>query len=159
MHYGITVLTCATNNDPYTERHLLQMLQNHYVDGAIFFASSLPAAELNVLSRRYPLVQCIEFVRGAQLPSVSVDNQIAACDAVEHLIACGHKRLHDLRPAALRLHGGNCEEGYHDALRHHGIAARKEYLVNTMYGYHSGMKAAAELLALAGAAHGGFCCE
>lgn len=148
IHYGITVLTCATNNDPYTERHLLQMLQNHYVDGAIFFASSLPAAELNALSRRYPLVQCIEFVRGAQLPSVSVDNQIAACDAVEHLIACGHERIAMI--SGQRHYGSTVEreEGYHDALRHHGIAARKEYLVNTMYGYHSGMKAAAELLAL-----------
>ena len=69
------------------------MLKSRLADGAIFMASEMTGDELTELSLEIPIVQCCEYKADLPITHVSIDNETAACKAVNHLICLGHKRI------------------------------------------------------------------
>lgn len=146
--YGYIVLTCATENNPLTERALLHMLHNHYADGAVFFSSALPPAELEALARRFPVVQCLEYAEGANISTVTINNEEAAFEAVNYLAQLGHTRIAMLSGDAAFESTLHREAGYFKALKKNGLPVLPDYLLRGQYGFNSGVRGARALLSL-----------
>ena len=135
--YGYTMITCTTGMDKYTEQNLYHMLHSHYADGAIIFGSTLSKSELENLFRKYPMVQCCEYIDAA-LPGVSIDDQSASFEAVKYLIASGCKKI--------AMASGNPrfsstlkrETGYKRALSSAGLDFHPEFIMRGDYGYKGG---------------------
>lgn len=144
--YGYQVLTCATENEPVQERMLLQMLPNHYADGAVLFSSVLPARELENLSRRFLLVRCMEYTQGEGISTVSIDNEAAAFEAVEYLVRLGHRRIGMISGESSFTSTKLREAGYRRALEKNGIPFVNDLVMRGHYGFGSGRRAARMLL-------------
>ena len=142
---GYTLLTATTDNNRFMEDHLLSMLETHYVDGVIFFATTLNTDELSKLAKRFPVVFCCESVE-ANISGVSIDNELAVFEACGFLAQNGHKRIAllsgmpDYSTTLLREHG------YRRALKAHGLPFIPEHLIRGQYGFTSGVNAAQKLL-------------
>ena len=135
--YGYTMITCTTGMDKYTEQNLYNMLHSHYADGAIIFGSALTKSELEGLFRKYPMVQCCEYI-DANLPGVSIDDESASFEAVKYLIASGCR--------SIAMASGNPrfsstlkrETGYKRALNSAGLEFHPEFIIRGDYGYKGG---------------------
>lgn len=92
---GYSVLMGNTENDPDRELEYFDMLRDGHADGMILMTGKLPA-QLESKARlldTLPVVVALEMIEGADLPHVQIDNQLAARDAVQHLIALGHRHI------------------------------------------------------------------
>ncbi len=144
----LQVMISATHNDPETEKGYLAMLYNRSVDGIILVGSTLGREEISRLANRYPLVMCSEWIEGAAVSAVGIDNEQAAFDAVNALLAGGRKRVavvsnEEVYSARLRT------QGYRRALSQAGLTYRPEYEVEHYeYTYRAGMRACRNLMAL-----------
>jgi LacI family transcriptional regulator, repressor for deo operon, udp, cdd, tsx, nupC, and nupG len=72
------------------------MLSRREVDGLIFLGHRLPESLAALVSRegpRAPIVNGCEYSPDIGVPSVHIDNAAAGRDAVDHLIALGHRDI------------------------------------------------------------------
>jgi LacI family repressor for deo operon, udp, cdd, tsx, nupC, and nupG len=93
---GYAVLLGDTQHDPKREERYMLMLRRREAEGVIVLGHGLPDAALAVsaeMDRKAPIVSGCEFNRRAGIPSIHIDNQRAAHDAMEHLYALGHRRI------------------------------------------------------------------
>ena len=135
---GYSILTCATGGDLLSEENKLKMLYDRFVDGAVFFSTSLSRRQFDRLAVEYPVVQCCEYLEGSVAGAVTIDNEQAAYEAVEYLLRLGHTRVafvnsdNRFESSILR------EKGYRRALTEHGIPVREEYIRRGTYGFRNG---------------------
>lgn len=145
---GLQVMVSATHNDPDLERRSLEMLPNHSADGAILLGSTLPGETLSELAAQYPLVMCSEWVEGAQISTVGIDNRQAAFDAVSALLRDGRKRIAILSNREM-LSARQRTLGYRQALEEWGLSPVEGYVQEHYeYTYRAGMQACRRLFAL-----------
>ena len=100
---GYAVLLGDTQHVPKREDRYTLMLRRREAEGLIVLGHGLPNAAVtayhemsaNALktSTSVPIVSGCEFDRGAGIPNVHIDNQVAARDAMDHLYALGHRRI------------------------------------------------------------------
>lgn len=135
---GYTILACATGGDPDSEKRTLTMLYDQFVDGAVFFSTSLSRKRFDALASQYPVVQCCEYQEGSVAPAVSIDNELAAYEAVSYLLGLGHTQVaminsdNQFESSILR------EKGYRRALADKGISLREELIRRGTYGFRNG---------------------
>ena len=87
---GYTQLLLDTEESDELEDAMLQRLRASY-DGAIIAASRLTDRRLAELAAHLPLVAVNRQTRG--VPSVFIDTPAGVGEAVEHLVAHGHRRI------------------------------------------------------------------
>ncbi len=93
---GYAVVVGDTRHDPQVEDQYAEMLSRREVDGLIFLGHRLPENLSPLLSRRgvaAPVVNGCEYSPDLGVPSVHIDNAAASREAVEHLIALGHRDI------------------------------------------------------------------
>jgi len=93
---GYAVVVGDTRHDPQVEDQYAEMLSRREVDGLIFLGHRLPESLGPLLSRdgpAAPIVNGCEYSPDLGVPSVHIDNAAASEDAVEHLIALGHRDI------------------------------------------------------------------
>ena len=94
---GYSVLVGDTQNDDVREERYAKMLEQREADGLIFLGPRLPktaaAVVYRAMPRCAPVVNGCEFSEGMHVPSVHIDNEKAAIDAMEYLHKLGHRRL------------------------------------------------------------------
>ncbi len=94
---GYAVLLGDTQHDPKREERYALMLRRREADGLIALGHGLPESVLAATAEpanAAPIVSgCELYRRAAGIPSVHIDNQLAARDALEHLYALGHRRI------------------------------------------------------------------
>ena len=94
---GYSVLVGDTQHDEKREERYALMLRRNEADGLIFLGHRLPeaAAELIQANGRHPapIVNGCEFNPRLGVPSVHIDNEKAAYQAMDHLFALGHRRI------------------------------------------------------------------
>lgn len=147
---GYSALTFNTSDDVAREREALDMLKKRRADGAILMSSDIGCEWLLEYASRHPLVQCCEYDPAVDIPHVSIDNYLAAQQAMEYLIDLGHRRIaiisseNEYVSTNLRL------KGYKDTLAMHAIAPREDYITfaSRDYSFKSGKAMAKELLRL-----------
>ena len=85
-----------TRNDPALENQYAGMLRRHEVDGLIFLGHRLPdelARQAAAAEGLAPIVNGCEYSPYLGVSSVHIDNEAAGADAIDHLIALGHRRF------------------------------------------------------------------
>jgi len=145
---GYSIMLCNTDSNQEREKKYIKMLKSRLADGAILMASEMTSDELTELAQEVPVVQCCEYKVGLPITHVSIDNELAAYKAVNHLIGLGHKKIafigakNQFLSSTLRL------EGYIRALTEAGIEYDPQYCAYGDYSYKSGFRAMKQLLAL-----------
>ncbi len=144
---GYNALLCNTDRDLDREAIYLGMLDQRLADGAVLLSPQLDARAMERLDARHPLVQCCEYLDGAAVPHVTVDNRAAARDAVRYLAGLGHRRIGMIMArtqyAATRVR----LDGYRDALDEAGIAHDPALVAYGGFDFENGRTAAVALLA------------
>ncbi|WP_448664717.1 LacI family DNA-binding transcriptional regulator [Sphingomonas sp. CJ20] len=93
---GYAVVVGDTRHDTQVEEQYAEMLSRREVDGLVFLGHRLPASLTPLLARlgaAAPIVNGCEYSPDIGVPSVHIDNATASSDAMEHLIALGHRDI------------------------------------------------------------------
>ncbi len=93
---GYAIVVGDTRHDPEVEDQYADMLSRREVDGLIFLGHRLPESLKPLLAAQgpaAPIVNGCEYSPDIGVPSVHIDNAAASVDAIEHLIALGHRDI------------------------------------------------------------------
>ena len=125
-------------------------MQAESVDGIILppIHEKDPAV-LQAVQHGIPVVCVDRSLSSGNLDKVEVDNHSGALQAVEHIIAQGHRRIGIIGGPADSSTGRERLRGYKDAHAAAGLAVKPELVRFGDYKHESGQRLAEELLALA----------
>jgi len=147
--HAFAVMLCNYDEDPKKQQFYLDVLQSESVDGIILPAiHEKDPAIVKVVQGGTPVVCVDRSLSGFALDRVEVDNLRGALDAVEHLIAKGHRRIGLIGGPTDSSTGRERLQGYKTAHANAGLALRPEYLRFGDYKQESGRALAETLLAL-----------
>lgn len=137
------VLLCTSYSILETEMRLLEMLFNRTVDAAVLLGTQLNADTLNDLNSRYNIALCCERSEGANVLTVTIDNEKAAYDAVHAFLKKGKRRIGLVTTGGIStaLSSFDRENGYTRALAEYGIEKDEKYIFRCSYEYTDGIKA------------------
>ncbi|NLI54345.1 MAG: LacI family transcriptional regulator [Clostridiales bacterium] len=154
-----TLIYNTYDSDALDESLVESLFQKNRADGMITLACNRDDRWLESYASRYPLVQCSEYVEGAQIPHISVDNRAAARDTVSHLVSLGHRRIGIVTSANRYLSSADRLRGYRDALEEAGIDPDDSLVAyaSADYSFASGKQAARTLLEAADPPSAVFC--
>ncbi len=136
--YGYDILLSTSNSNYALEMRLLNMLFNRTADAAILLGTQLDAKALMDLSGKYPIALCCERSEGADVLTVSVDDEGGAYAAVDYMIKCGHKKIGMISTNGAAASSLDRENGYKRALLENGIPFREEYIYKGTYDFSHG---------------------
>jgi len=148
-HYNIIL----SNADKKKEKEIrvINTLLEKQVDGLLFMGGVITPEHMEAFNTsNVPVVLCGTSDENQSIPSVNINHEQAAYDAVKLLIENGHKRiamisgpLQDPANGYARYHG--CKR----ALEEHGLSLPEELVRLGNYRYESGIEATNYFLALA----------
>lgn len=144
---GYNAFICGYKDDNPKDV-LYRMLETHQAIGAILLASIQKYSWLEDLAKRYPIVQCAEYIDGAKVSSVSIDNYSAMREAIAYLVDIGHRRIGLITSKNDYISTFQREKGYRDELAGQ-IEARASLSIAYAaedYTFKSGILATKELL-------------
>ncbi len=144
---GYDVLFGITHHSPALEQKCIDQLRSRLWDGAVFLSFEGEPSSLVRLAREFPVVQCLTYLEGLDIPVAAPDYALAAAHAVETLCGLGHRRVALLSeggpgPEALKRHG------YRQALEQAGILPDPALSVEGAVDYDSARRITRELLHL-----------
>jgi LacI family transcriptional regulator len=136
------VVICDTQNDMEIEREYLRLLMDRSVDGLILITSMLTDQEiLNIVERGYNVGIIGRSIEHEKVLNVHTDNVTAAKEAVEHMIAQGHRDIVFLSGYPHAKDSFDRLEGYIKALSAHQIPFRPELVENGNFNEIGGYEA------------------
>jgi len=126
---GHSVILCDTDENAVKEREYLLALYERNVDGLIISPTPGNQSYLKKLARGgIPLVLVDRKIRGLRIPTVVVDNEAGAYEAINYLINLGHRRIGIITG----LKGVTTTEerlaGYKRALKEHHLSLELELI-------------------------------
>lgn len=145
---GYDIITASSNHEPEVIARQMNLLYNRTVDGAIFLGTQLKAKELNKLTENYHIALCCEGVDGANVLTVTVNDEQAGFDATEALINKGHTKIALIATDGISVSSLAREKGYYRALEKHNIKINPEYIYKKTYDVENGVAAIEKFLAL-----------
>ncbi|TQS41181.1 LacI family DNA-binding transcriptional regulator [Cryptosporangium phraense] len=144
---GVSILSGSVDEDPARERALISTFFGRQIDGLVIAAASDNQAYLTTeMLGGTPVVFVDRPPIGVRADAVLIDNRAGARQAVEHLIAAGHRAIGyvgDLRSIATaqdRL------QGYRDALAGAGIRPDPGHVVEDRHTEDAAERAVHRLL-------------
>ncbi len=147
QHNYLLVLQMA--EDVPSHEAYTRLIREQQVDGAILSGPRAGDPLLDQLAdERFPLILHGR-LDGYDFPSVDVDNQAGAAQAVNHLIGLGHQRIGFISNAPLFYAGAQDRfAGYKETLSEHGLAYDAELVRTADFLPETGRGAMTELLNL-----------
>ena len=147
---GYSVLMGNTENDPEREDEYFHMLRDGHADGMILMTGKLPTRYRLPSNEDStpPVVVALELIDGAALPHVQIDNAGAARDAVNHLVALGHRRVAHISGPVPEVMSALRRDGYRAAMADAGLAVPEGYEQRGDYSLGSGQEACTALFRL-----------
>lgn len=143
--YSVMICTCRGQKQALLDH--LKLLQTRAMDGAIVMCSQLAAEEITALSKVYPIVCACEPLLTQAICSVSIDDNKASFDAVNFLLARGHRKIAVVATPATYTSSSIRLGGYRKALKQAGIPLKNELIFPEGYSYHAGERVAKQILA------------
>lgn len=141
------VMLCNTNYDPERMNAYIELLKNRLSDGAVVMGLELGKLEFSDLAKRFPIVQCCEYIEGAGTSYVAIDDFSAAIKAVRHLVNLGHKRIGLITCKDRFISNVKREQGYKEAIKDAGIEADPELIMYVdSHGFKNGLRAVEKLI-------------
>lgn len=128
-HYNI--LLCETDSKPERENIYFNMVKNKLADGMISMDPTVNLDKLNELAETHPVIFCSEYEQGGRIPYVSVDSELAAYEAVKHLITSGNEKIALINSDERFLYARLRRAGYEHALKEYNLPIRDEWIFHT----------------------------
>jgi LacI family transcriptional regulator len=146
----LNVILCNSEEDEALERELLDILMEKRVDGLIIAPAGGNVAYLETLGLHGPPIVFVDRALPAvAADAVTVDNVSASRDAVEHLIARGHRRIAVLRATLQASSIEDRVEGYRRTMAAAGLRVDPDWIVESSSNIDAAHAAGRQLLALA----------
>ncbi|UYY59243.1 LacI family DNA-binding transcriptional regulator [Sphingomonas sp. S2-65] len=145
---GYAIIVGDTRHDPEVEEQYAEMLARREVDGLIFLGHRLPTSLTPLLARKgksAPIVNGCEYSSDIGVPSVHIDNAAAGGDAVEHLIALGHRDIGIITGPSISPISRDRLAGATSAAERHGLGERLQLRVGD-YSAKSAFEHASDLI-------------
>ncbi len=146
---GYAVVVGDTRHDPEVEDQYAEMLSRREVDGLIFLGHRLPASLSPLVARQgagAPIVNGCEYSPDLGVPSVHIDNARAGRDAIQHLIALGHRDIGIVTGPAVSPLSRDRLSGAAEGARAHGLDHRLQVRIAD-YSAAAAFDAATDLIA------------
>ncbi len=121
QEHGYHMLLCETSRDTLADPSHLRLIQRRQVDGAICLDAATVHRAIAEKMHDLPWVALCEHDEGMRVPYVGIDNERAARDAVNHLLARGHRRIAHMGYDTGFMFARQRKAGYEKALRDAGI--------------------------------------
>jgi LacI family transcriptional regulator len=142
------IILSNTDLDFDKEKDALNMFHEKKVDGVLFISNTVSSSAMEKFKEmNIPVVLVATRDKEGVLPSVTIDNEKAAYEAVDYLCRLGHKKIamiaglfDDPNAGIPRL------QGYIRALSENGLRFDKDLIQQGDYGYKSGYDSIRELL-------------
>lgn len=146
--YKYNIILSNSDQNKEKELNLMNALLAKQVDGILFMGSKISEEHVAEFKRSpVPIVLAATMDKEKQIPSVNIDYEKAAFDAVSHLIGHGNEKiavvLSELDESSNEWKKLN---GYREALQAHQLPINEEFIVSIGQGYGAGMKAMEKLL-------------
>ncbi|MFD1739306.1 catabolite control protein A [Bacillus salitolerans] len=141
--YKYNIILSNSDQNKEKELHLLNTMLGKQVDGIVFMGGNITSEHVEEFKKSpVPVVLAATIEESKQIPSVNIDYEQAAYDAVNSLIEKGHKNVAFLSgPFHELINKGRKFEGYKKALADAGIPFSEELVVEGDYSYDSGIEA------------------
>ncbi|PLX12965.1 MAG: LacI family transcriptional regulator [Marinilabiliales bacterium] len=125
--FGYSLMICSSDENEEKEKKLLHMLKERQVDGLIISSTLSEHSEILQLKREnYPFVLIDRYFPRIDSNYVGVDNYEGACQAVEHLIQIGYRKIAHLTVSPSYITSlKDRSRGYRDSLKKHSIRYNK----------------------------------
>ncbi len=148
--YKYNIILCNSDQNKEKEIDLIDTLLEKQVDGILFMGSVITEDHVEQFKRSpVPVVLAATIDEKKEIPSVNIDHQQAAFDAVTKLIESGNNRI-GIVTGSLEdpMNGYQKFSGYKKALENNGIPFNQELVAVGDYKYTDGMEAAQHFLTL-----------
>lgn len=149
--YHYNIILCNADKRKDKEIRVINTLLEKQVDGLLFMGGAVTEEHLQAFrTSSVPIVLCATRSEIDTIPSVDIDHEAAAFDAVNLLIKQGHRHIGMISGTLQDPANGYARyQGYKKALEQAGIPVRDEYVRVGNYRYESGLEAAKYFLELA----------
>ncbi|WP_028399784.1 catabolite control protein A [Ectobacillus panaciterrae] len=141
--YKYNIILSNSDQNKEKEMHLLNTMLGKQVDGIVFMSENITEEHVEEFEKSpVPIVLAASFDEKSATPSVNIDYEQAAFDAVKYLLDKEHTRVAfvsgPFEHAAAEV---KKMKGYKSALEEAGIAYDEELAVEGEFTYDSGMEA------------------
>jgi LacI family transcriptional regulator len=144
--YNIILSNSDQNKDK--ELHLLNTMLGKQVDGIVFMGGNITAEHVEEFEKSpVPIVLAGSIEETDKIPSVNINYEQAAYDAVQTFIEKGHKHIGiAIGPLHEPINEAKKLAGYKRALSEAGIEYKEELVAEGDYTYDSGIEAFEKLM-------------
>lgn len=140
--YHYNIILCNSDKKKEKEIRLINTLLEKQVDGLLFMGGVVTDEHIEAFkTASVPIVLCATTSEEESFPSVDIDHEEAAYDAVKTLIESGHRKIGMISgPLTDPASGYRRYQGYRKALEQAGIPFREDYVRIGNYRYESGLE-------------------
>ncbi|MEW9674811.1 LacI family DNA-binding transcriptional regulator [Lentibacillus sp. L22] len=128
---GYNILLCQTDSNPNREAIYFNLIRNRLADGIISMDPTVNRDKLIEISKEYPLVQCSEYDENGIISFVTINNELAAYQAVQYLTNIGHERIALINSDEKFLYARERKQGYLRAMKESGINPHPNWIFTT----------------------------
>ncbi|PSL44550.1 LacI family transcriptional regulator [Salsuginibacillus halophilus] len=141
--YKYNIILCNSDQNKEKEIHLINTLLEKQVDGILFLGGEITEEHAEQFKHAsVPIVLAATVDENKQFPSVNIDYQQAAFDAVTELIERGHERVGFVSgPIDDPVTGYQKYTGYKEALKKHSLAFDEQLVAAGENTYDDGLEA------------------
>lgn len=145
---GYHVLLGNTANDINREIDYIELIKEKLADGVILLTARIPVQQIVEIVEELPVVLACEYIDGADVPMVTIDNISSARKAVNHLVSLGHRRIGFISGPLQVILSRDRLKGYHQGLHQHNLPIEESLIQEGDFTLESGYRMASRLLAL-----------
>lgn len=140
--YHYNIILCNADKKKEKEIRVINTLLEKQVDGLVFMGGAVTEEHVQAFkTSSVPIVLCATADEEMEYPSVDIDHEGAAFDAVQELIDNGHRNIGMISgPLQDPANGYSRYQGYRKALEKAGIPFREDYVRIGNYRYESGIE-------------------
>lgn len=140
--YHYNIILCNADKKKEKEIRVVNTLLEKQVDGLLFMGGTVTDDHLQAFrTSSVPIVLCATTSSDDTIPSVDIDHESAAYDAVKALIDNGHRVIGMISGTLQDPANGYARyQGYKRALEDNGLSVKDEYVRVGNYRYESGME-------------------
>lgn len=148
--YNYTIILSNSDQREEKELRLIENMYGKQVDGIVMMSDSLTPSVANALQRSsMPIVLAGTVDETKKLPSVNIDYELAAYEAVQKLLLNGHRKVAIVSgPFTSTINRHFKLGGYKRALSEAGLPIEDDYIIEADDSYESGLESFKQLRSL-----------
>lgn len=140
--YKYNIILSNSDQNKEKELHLINTMLGKQVDGLIFMGGNITEEHIKSFkTSQVPIVLAATLDETKEIPSVNIDYEHAAHDAVKYLVDNGNKKIGFVTGPAETAIDQKKYKGYQTALSEASIELDEQLVVQGDYSYDSGLEA------------------